>query len=166
MVELNKKYGDKGLQMLGISLDSNKEQMLAVAKTKGFSWPQYFDGQGWQNKLWAQWGSDGIPFTVLVDPTGKVQYAGHPAGGLDQAIETVFKNTPPYMVDPQVVSAGNQALDQVEAKLTAHDARARPKRWPRFLPKPRGILTFSPNSKPLKRSSMRPAKRCFPKSNR
>src|SRR5947209_11342590 len=35
MVELNKKYSPEGLQMLGVSLDSDKQGMVTVAKEKG-----------------------------------------------------------------------------------------------------------------------------------
>jgi thiol-disulfide isomerase/thioredoxin len=122
MVSINEKYGSKGLQFLGVSLDNDKEKMLSVAKSKGFTWPQYFDGMGWDNALWKQWGANGIPFTVLVDANGKVVYVGHPAGGLDAAIETAFKTTPPFLVDPSVVAAAMKLLDQVEQKLGSRDA--------------------------------------------
>jgi hypothetical protein len=36
------------------------------------TWPQYFDGEGWANKLAVKYGVEGIPFTVLVGPDGKV----------------------------------------------------------------------------------------------
>ena len=35
-------------------------------------WPQYFDGQGWQNKLAGKYGVESIPFTVLVGADGKI----------------------------------------------------------------------------------------------
>jgi len=123
MVEINKKYGDKGLQILGISLDQNKDRMLTVAKEKGFTWPQYFDGLVWQNKLWAQWGDSGIPFTVLVNPLGKVVYAGHPAGGLDAAIEQTFQQTPPHLADPRVLADASKALDSALERLADNDVK-------------------------------------------
>ena len=134
MVDLNKKYGDKGLQMLGVSLDSDLSRMKEVAKAKGFTWPQYFDGMGWENKLWAKWGERGIPFTVLVDPNGKVVYAGHPAGGLDAAIEQTFKLTPPHLVDPAIVASANKSLDGVEAQLASGDLKGAMKSFGRVDP--------------------------------
>ena len=97
--------------------------MLAVAKEKGFTWPQYFDGMVWKNKLWAQWGDSGIPFTVLVNPLGKVVYAGHPAGGLDAAIEQTFQQTPPHLVDPRVIADASKALDSAVERLADNDAK-------------------------------------------
>src|SRR3954471_4133037 len=52
MVAMNKEYGDKGLQMIGISLDQDQAAMKQVCKQQNFTWPQYFDGQGWGNKIW------------------------------------------------------------------------------------------------------------------
>jgi TolA-binding protein len=124
MVETNQKYGPKGLQMIGISLDEDRNALMQTIKEKGMTWPEYFDGGGWNNKLWKQYGSNGIPFTVLVSPVGKVLYAGHPAAGLDEAIEKAFKDTPPVLVDPAIVSQGNQLLDQAEQKLASGDAKA------------------------------------------
>ncbi|HWE04920.1 MAG TPA: TlpA disulfide reductase family protein [Tepidisphaeraceae bacterium] len=123
MVEINKKYGDKGLQILGISLDQDKTRMLTVAKEKGFTWPQYFDGMVWKNKIWAMWGDSGIPFTVLINPLGKVVYAGHPAGGLDAAIDQTFQLTPPHLVDPRVVADATKVLDSALERLADNDAK-------------------------------------------
>ncbi|HWE96064.1 MAG TPA: TlpA disulfide reductase family protein [Tepidisphaeraceae bacterium] len=122
MVEINKKYGDKGLQFLGISLDSDKAKMLQVSQASGFTWPQYFDGLGWGNKLWKQWGTDGIPFTVLVGPDGKVLWTGHPSQ-IDAAISDAFKNHPPHLVDPKILADAGKLLDQIEEKITSNDAK-------------------------------------------
>lgn len=123
MVEMNEKYGGKGLQIIGVSLDQDRQQMLQVIKQKQMTWPEYFDGSGWDNKLWKELGSDGIPYTILVSPEGKVLYAGHPAAGLDQAIERAFKEHPPVLVDPKVLAQAKQQLDEVQKKIDAGDSR-------------------------------------------
>jgi thiol-disulfide isomerase/thioredoxin len=123
MVEMNQKYAGKGLQIIGISLDQDRAAMLQVTKEKGMVWPEYFDGKGWDNSIWKRYGANGIPFTVLVSPQGKVLYAGHPAGGLDQAIEKAFTDTPPVLVDPKVMAEAKETLDQIEQKTAAGDAK-------------------------------------------
>jgi hypothetical protein len=35
-------------------------------------WPQFYDGQGWQNKLAVKYGVESIPFAVLIGPDGKI----------------------------------------------------------------------------------------------
>jgi len=124
MVETNQKYGRMGLQMIGISLDQDRAALIQTTKEKGMTWPEYFDGAVWENKIWKQYGSNGIPFTVLVSPQGKVLYAGHPAAGLDGAIEKAFKETPPVLVDPKIVSQANATLDDVKQKIAAGDTKA------------------------------------------
>ena len=67
-----KHHGD-GFEIIGVSLDSDREKLDAFLKqTDGMTWPQYFDGQGWQNKLAVKYGVESIPFAVLVGPDGNV----------------------------------------------------------------------------------------------
>jgi len=124
MVDMNEKYAGKGLQIIGISLDEDRNQMIQVTKQKGMTWPEYFDGMGWDNKIWKQYGSNGIPFTVLVSPVGKVLYAGHPAAGLDDAIEKAFKDTPPVLVDPGIITQASEILSQADRMCSSGDTKA------------------------------------------
>jgi len=36
------------------------------------TWPQYFDGEGWSNKLAVKYGVESIPFAVLIGQDGKI----------------------------------------------------------------------------------------------
>jgi len=124
MVEMNKEFGPHGLQMIGISLDQDKAALAQVVKEKQFNWPQYFDGQGWQNKIWATWGESGIPFTVLISPDGAVLWKGHPGNGLKNEIIKAFKEHPPKLVDDKALATANDALTKTEAALKDNDAPA------------------------------------------
>jgi thiol-disulfide isomerase/thioredoxin len=86
MVELSKKYADKGVQFVGISLDKVKAKMLKVAKEKGFAWPQQFDGKVSKNAVAVEWGVNSIPQTFVISPEGEVLWRGHPAE-LDSHLE-------------------------------------------------------------------------------
>jgi len=122
MVALNEKWGPKGLQMIGISLDANKQAMVQVCQQKGFTWPQYFDGKGWQNDVWLAWGERGIPFTVLLGPDGQVLWKGHSAG-IDAPLEKAFRETPPQLVDPKALAAATDACDKADAAMKEGDQR-------------------------------------------
>ena len=63
----------KGFEVVGISLDQNREQMLKFIQANAMPWPQYFDGLGWRNKISTRFGVDGIPTMWLVDKTGRVR---------------------------------------------------------------------------------------------
>jgi thiol-disulfide isomerase/thioredoxin len=68
-----KKYHDQGFEIIGISLDSEREKLDEFLKKQdGMTWPQYFDGKGWSNDLAAKYGVESIPFTVLIGPDGKI----------------------------------------------------------------------------------------------
>ena len=49
-------------------------------------WPQYFDGQGWSNKLAVKYGVQGIPTTFLLDGEGKIIGRDLRGEDLDQAV--------------------------------------------------------------------------------
>src|SRR5215213_9705262 len=66
------KYHGQGFEIIGISLDQDKEKLTSFMKEKKMTWPQYFDGKGWQNKLAGKYGVDSIPMTYLVDKEGKI----------------------------------------------------------------------------------------------
>jgi thiol-disulfide isomerase/thioredoxin len=66
------KYHSKGFEVIGISLDQEKQKLLDYTKQMNMTWPQYFDGQGWSNKLAAKYGIESIPATFLLDGNGKI----------------------------------------------------------------------------------------------
>jgi thiol-disulfide isomerase/thioredoxin len=68
-----KKHHSEGLEIIGVSLDSDRDKLDAFLKQQdGMTWPQYFDGQGWGNALATNYGVQSIPFTVLIGPDGKI----------------------------------------------------------------------------------------------
>ena len=143
MVEMNQKYAGKGLVVIGISLDQDRQAMINTTRQKGMTWPEYFDGTVWQNKFFRQYGSDGIPFTLLLSTKGTVLYAGHPAGGLDQAIEKAFKDDPPQLVDPAILAAANASLDQIDSSISAGDEKGAIKLMARVAPAARADGKFA-----------------------
>ncbi|HUB67076.1 MAG TPA: TlpA disulfide reductase family protein [Candidatus Methylacidiphilales bacterium] len=72
VVAAYKKYHDQGFEVVGISLDQNKDSLLAFTKQNGMTWPQYFDGKGWDNAISKSFGIDAIPAMWLVDKKGMV----------------------------------------------------------------------------------------------
>jgi peroxiredoxin len=62
----------KGFEIIGISLDKEKGKVASFTKDKNMTWPQYFDGQVWQNKLAVKYGVNSIPATYLLDREGTI----------------------------------------------------------------------------------------------
>ena len=72
VLEAYQKLHDRGFEILGISLDQEKEALEQFTKKRGMPWPQYFDGEGWGNKFAQEFGITGIPAMWLVDRDGKL----------------------------------------------------------------------------------------------
>jgi len=61
-----------GFEIIGISLDQSKSKLTSFLEEKHMTWQQFFDGQGWQNKLAVKYGVQSIPATYLLDGEGKI----------------------------------------------------------------------------------------------
>ena len=72
VVAAYKKYHDKGFEIIGISLDQDKDALASFTKNNGMVWPQYFDGEGWDNKISKGFGINSIPAMWLVGKDGKL----------------------------------------------------------------------------------------------
>ena len=70
LVDSYKKYHDKGFEIIGVTLDDDKEAMLKIAGEKGMVWPQYFDGKGYENRFTSAYGINAIPVFWLVNKKG------------------------------------------------------------------------------------------------
>jgi len=85
VVAAYQKYHSKGLEIVGISLDQDKDTMLKVAAQKGMTWPQYFDGKGWSNEVSSKCNIRSIPAMWLINKNGVIA-ATDARGHLDTAI--------------------------------------------------------------------------------
>ena len=72
VVAIYKKYHDRGFEIVGVSLNEDKGEMLSFMKAAGMVWPQYFDGRGWDNKISTRFDVDVLPTMWLVGRDGKV----------------------------------------------------------------------------------------------
>jgi len=80
------KFHSKGLEIIGISLDSDKSKLTKFLEQKKVPWRQYFDGKGWQNKLAGKYGVSSIPATYLLDKEGKIIANGLRGDDLEKAV--------------------------------------------------------------------------------
>jgi len=64
------KLKPQGFEIVGISFDQKKEALTNVVEREQMTWPQYFDGKGWENSLGKRFGIDSIPAMWLVDQKG------------------------------------------------------------------------------------------------
>ncbi len=66
------KYHGQGFEIIGISFDEDKAKLEKFTQDKGMSWPQYFDGKGWENEFGQQFNIRAIPAMWLIDKQGNL----------------------------------------------------------------------------------------------
>ena len=69
--ELYSKYGDR-LEILGVSLDKDKDAWLAAIRSLELNWKHISDLQGWQAQAADDYGVNAIPATLLIDKEGVI----------------------------------------------------------------------------------------------
>ncbi len=84
------KYHDQGFEIVGISLDSEKDALAKYLKKEKVPWPQFFDGNQWKNKFAVQFGINSIPAMWLIDKQGNLRYIDA-RGKLDTLIPKLLK---------------------------------------------------------------------------
>ena len=95
LTEIQKKYKDKGLTVIGISNES-KETAGKFVKKMGeqMDYTVAVDVQGFvQRNYMNAFGAQGIPHAFIINRNGKIAWQGHPAEDMDTIIELVVAGT-------------------------------------------------------------------------
>jgi peroxiredoxin len=72
LVELYKKYSDRGLEIISVSLDTNNAAWQNAIKNDGMVWINVSDIKGWDNSLAKSYYVRSIPFALWLDGTTKI----------------------------------------------------------------------------------------------
>jgi len=91
--KLYNKYHNKGFEVVGISLDEEKDALEKFVKLRKIPWPQHFDGKRFDGPLALKYGLDVAPTTYLLDRDGKIIKLITPADDLDQEVESALKKS-------------------------------------------------------------------------
>ena len=90
VLRIHEKFNKKGFEIIGISLDSDRAALDRYIKEKNMTWPQYFDGRGWQNGVAEIYKVRSIPATYLIDKQGKIRYRSLRGAELERAVEMLL----------------------------------------------------------------------------
>jgi peroxiredoxin len=85
------KFKNKNFTILGVSLDKTKEPWLQAIKDDGLIWTQISDLKFWESSVVAQYGIQGIPYNVLIDPSGKIVAENLRGSNLENVLQQVIK---------------------------------------------------------------------------
>ncbi len=72
VVKTFEKLHEKGFEIIGVSLDEDKAALEKTVKKMKMTWPQSFEGKGWEGATAKRFGITGIPTMWLLDKQGKV----------------------------------------------------------------------------------------------
>jgi thiol-disulfide isomerase/thioredoxin len=70
-----KELHDQGFEVIGISLDEDLGELKKIIASNDMPWPQFFDGNGWNNSIAKQFSITAIPATYLLDKHGHQRFA-------------------------------------------------------------------------------------------
>ena len=91
VVAAYKKFKNKNFTILGVSLDNDKEAWIKAIKNDGLNWKQVSDLKQWESTMVPLYGFDGIPFNVLVDPSGKIIASSLRGEELEKTLAAILK---------------------------------------------------------------------------
>jgi peroxiredoxin len=84
------KYHDKGFEILGVSLDKNRNAWLAAIEQDGLTWPHISDLKYWSSSVVPEYNITGIPLTVLVDKEGNIIEKNLRGPALEKKLAEIF----------------------------------------------------------------------------
>jgi len=92
MLEQYEKYHAKGFEVVGISLDEDKEKVDAFIAEHKIPWPIIYAGKGWQDPTAQFYGISGIPQLILIGRDGNVITLNARGKKLGERLAELFKD--------------------------------------------------------------------------
>jgi peroxiredoxin len=90
VVKAYNEFKGKNFTILGVSLDKDKDSWKKAINQDHLSWSQMSDLKYWSSQAVETFGFQGIPFNVLVDPSGKVIAESLRGEDLDSKLKQVL----------------------------------------------------------------------------
>ena len=72
LVRLYKEYKTKGFEIVGISIDDNKEKWIKAVEKDQYTWTNISDLKGWKSPVATLYNIGTIPSSFLLDESGKI----------------------------------------------------------------------------------------------
>jgi len=92
VIKTYQKYKNKGFEIVGISLDNNKDDWKKAVNDLNITWPQFSNLKGWAEDCAVTYGVDAIPHTVLIDKDGKIIEHNLSENALNLKLEELLGN--------------------------------------------------------------------------
>lgn len=90
LVKAYKEYKDKDFEIYSVSLDRNKEDWVQAIKEDNLTWTHVSDLKFWNSEAAKTYDVTSIPFSVLLDPTGKIIAKNLRGPALDEKLHEIL----------------------------------------------------------------------------
>jgi len=94
VLEQYEKYHKDGFEVVGVSLDQDREALAKFVDEQKLPWPILFEeskGDGWQHPLATYYGISGIPTVILIGRDGNVITLNARGEKLGEQLDAIFK---------------------------------------------------------------------------
>ena len=92
VVKLYQECKGKDFEIIGISLDQKPEPWKKAVKDLKMTWPQACDFRVWYGPVARKYNLSAVPYTVLINPEGKIEALNLRGEELIDTIKTALKN--------------------------------------------------------------------------
>jgi peroxiredoxin len=90
VVKLYNKYGKENFEIFGVSLDRNKEKWEEAIAADNLTWAHVSDLKFWNSAAAQLYNVTSIPFTLLLDPEGKIIDTNLRGRALEAKLESIY----------------------------------------------------------------------------
>ncbi|SEW54213.1 TlpA disulfide reductase family protein [Chitinophaga arvensicola] len=91
VVKAYQRFHDKGFEILGVSLDTDKKAWLKAVNKDGLNWWHVSDLKGWKSTPVLEFGISGIPTNFIMDGNGKIIAQNLRGEELEKKLEEILK---------------------------------------------------------------------------
>lgn len=91
VVEVYNKYHEKGFDVLGVSLDMQKDSWIKAIQDDGLIWHNISDLKYWNNEAAKSYGISSIPSNLLLDENGIIIAKNLRGEDLRNKVEDILK---------------------------------------------------------------------------
>jgi thiol-disulfide isomerase/thioredoxin len=97
--KLYAKYGNTKLELISISIDTDKSKWIDAIKEDGLLWPQLIDKvepgkPEWYGKTFANYRGDSVPLSFLITPEGTLIEVNPDKQKLEKLLDDIYKVNP------------------------------------------------------------------------
>lgn len=90
VVKAYQRFKDKGFEVFGVSLDRSKEDWVKAIAEDGLTWTHVSDLKYFESQAAKDYNINAIPFSILLDKTGKIIAKNLRGPALDRKLEEVL----------------------------------------------------------------------------